>query len=193
MGQMRWRWWPRAVTACGIALAFCAPARAYQDTAKQEANEPEGAQVLTQGPLHEAFAAPVLYDPKGGPVVPKAPPKPITEVPPDQKPAGTNVQWIPGYWSWDDARKDFIWVSGVWRAVPPGRHWVPGYWNEVEGGYQWVPGYWGSADATNVQYLPEPPASLENGPSTEPPTPEATWSPGTWTWQDNQYAWRPGF
>ena len=45
--------------------------------------EPEGVQVLTQGPIHEAFAQPVLFDPKPGPVVPKAPPSPIEEVPPE--------------------------------------------------------------------------------------------------------------
>src|SRR5262249_49490168 len=155
------------------------------------ANEPEGTQALTQGPIHEAFAEPIVFDPKPGPVVPKAPPKPIPEVPPDQKPEGANVQWIPGYWAWDDARNDFIWVSGVWRAIPPDREWIPGYWQQVEGGYQWVPGYWRSTEATQVEYLPEPPASVENGPSSPPPSADATWAPGMWAWQDSQYAWRP--
>ena len=46
----------------------------------------------------------------------------IDEVPPEYKPEGENVQWIPGYWAWDVAQSDFIWVSGLWRDVPPGRH-----------------------------------------------------------------------
>ena len=78
-------------------------------------------------------------------------------------------------------------------GVPPGRQWLPGYWKQVEGGYQWVPGYWGATDATQVQYLPEPPASLEQGPSSPPPSPDATWAPGMWVWQSDQYRWRPGF
>src|SRR2546430_1209833 len=83
-----------------------------------------GMQVLTSGPLHEAFAEPVVFDPKPSPTIPKQPPPPVEEMPPDQRPQGTNVQWIPGYWSWDDGRNDFVWVSGIWRDVPPGRQWV---------------------------------------------------------------------
>ena len=68
---------------------------------------------------------------------------PIEEVPPDMKPEGENSVWIPGYWSWDDERQDFIWVSGVWRVPPPGYQWMPGYWQDVPGqGFQWVSGYW---------------------------------------------------
>ncbi len=99
-------------------------------------------QVLTRGPVHEAFAAPVNHDPKPGLIAAKEPPSPVEELPPDQKPAGQNVQWIPGYWSWDQSRNDYLWVSGVWREPPPGRQWVPGYWHQVDGGFQWVPGAW---------------------------------------------------
>src|SRR5689334_3047899 len=74
---------------------------------------PEGVQVLTRGPVHEAFAEPVVFNPEAGPVVPKEPPQPIEEIPPDQKPEGENVQWVPGYWNWDEAQGDFLWVSGI--------------------------------------------------------------------------------
>ncbi len=173
-----------------IAVGFSGTARAWQ---QPELNELEGAQVLTQGPIHEAFAEPVVYDPKPGQVVPKAPPAPIAELPPDQKPEGASVQWIPGYWAWDDARDDFIWVSGLWRVIPPGRQYIPGYWQKVEGGNQWVPGYWAAVDSAQLQYLPEPSPSLENGPASPQPSPDSTWAPGMWTWQTNQYLWRPGF
>jgi hypothetical protein len=189
---MRWQISASVMAIGCIVLGFSGTMRAGQQP-QPDLNRTEGAQVLTQGPIHEAFAEPVLYDPKPGPVIPKAPPAPVTESPPDQKPVGDNVQWIPGYWAWDDTRNDFIWVSGIWRNIPPGRQWIPGYWRQVEGGYQWVPGYWSTTDATEVQYLPEPPASLENGANSPPPTAEATWMPGMWAWQDNQYAWRPGF
>ena len=86
----------------------------------------KGVDVLTHGPIHEAFAESVALDPEPGIIVPKAPPYDIDEIPPTQKPEG-DVDWIPGYWAWDDDQNDFIWVSGIWRAVPPNRQWVPGY------------------------------------------------------------------
>jgi hypothetical protein len=94
------------------------------------ADAEEGVQVLTRGPVHEAFAETVSFDPEPGIVVPKAPPVAIEEVPPEQRLEGANVAWIPGYWAWDDERKDFLWVSGIWRDLPPGRQWVPGYWGK---------------------------------------------------------------
>ena len=72
-------------------------------------------------------------------MVPKQPPGSIEEVPPDQKPAGDNVIWIPGYWAWDDDRSDFLWVSGIWRTPPEGKQWVAGYWREQGDNWQWVP------------------------------------------------------
>src|SRR5207344_1272642 len=44
-----------------------------------------------------------------------------------------------------------------------------------------------------TQYLPAPPANLDAGPNSDAPAGDATWSPGSWVWQDNQYAWQPGF
>ena len=110
----------------------------------------DGAQVLTRGPVHEAFAETVTFDPLPGIVVPKTPPAAIEELPPEQKPAGANVAWIPGYWAWDDERSDFLWVSGIWRDLPPGRQWVPGYWGQSGQGYQWTSGYWADAQVSNV-------------------------------------------
>ncbi|MFO0908800.1 MAG: hypothetical protein U0794_10655 [Isosphaeraceae bacterium] len=161
--------------------------------------QPQGAEVLTQGPIHEAFAEPVVFDPRPGPVVAKAPPPLVEEAPPDQKPEGTHVVWLPGYWAWDDGRNDFIWVSGLWRDVPPGRQWVPGYWVDAPGGYRWVAGAWVTAapardaQVQTIEYLPEPPASLEAGPSAPSPVAGAVWVPGVWLWQPNRYVWRPGF
>ena len=77
-----------------------------------DTGDEQGVQVLTRGPVHEAFAGIITSNPEPGVVVPKAPPETIEEVPPDEKPEGTNVTWIPGYWAWDDERNDFLWVSG---------------------------------------------------------------------------------
>ena len=157
----------------------------------------QGGQVLTRGAVHEAYAAPVVHDPVPGPAIPKQPPSPIQEMPPDQKPAGQNVQWIPGYWSWDVSRDDFIWISGIWREPPPNSQWVPGYWQQVDGGSQWVPGTWIPVSKGQAQsqpsYLPPPPKSLEAGPNTPAPAPNVSWTPGYWSWQGSAYAWRPGF
>ena len=153
----------------------------------------EGVQVLTRGPVHEAFADTVTFDPEPGIVVPKAPPAAIEELPPDQKPDGANVAWIPGYWGWDDEREDFLWVSGIWRNLPPSRQWMPGYWGNIAQGAQWTSGYWADAKMTEVEYLPEPPATAEAGPNIAAPSADSTWLPGSWVWNQGRYAWRPGF
>jgi len=148
---------------------------------------------LTRGPIHEAFGQPTVFNPEPGPVVAKKPPELIEEVPPDQRPEGNNVAWMPGYWAWDDETKAYIWVSGFWRSVPPGRTWSPGYWNAVADGYQWVSGYWGDVRAAEVEYLPPPPESMEAGPSTEAVEATQVWIPGCWVWRETRYLWRPGF
>ena len=153
----------------------------------------EEVQVLTRGPVHEAFAETVTFDPEPGIVVPKAPPAAIEELPPEQKPEGANVTWIPGYWGWDDERSDFLWVSGVWRALPPGRQWVPGYWGNSGKAFQWTSGYWADANMSDVEYLPEPPETVEAGPNIAAPSADSSWLPGCWVWRQNRYAWRPVF
>jgi hypothetical protein len=114
-------------------------------------------------------------------------------VPPEQKPEGSNVEWIPGYWAWEDERNDFLWVSGIWRAVPPGRQWVPGYWRSAALGSQWTSGYWANAEIGEIEYLPEPPQSLEAGPNVDAPSADHAWVPGCWVWHHTRYAWRPGY
>ena len=153
----------------------------------------EGVQVLTRGPVHEAFAETVTFDPEPGLLVPKGPPAAIEELPPEQRLAGANVAWIPGYWAWDDERSDFLWVSGIWRNLPPGRQWVPGYWAQSGANFQWTSGYWADAKVSEIEYLPEPPATVEAGPNKAASSADQTWLPGSWVWQQNRYAWRPGF
>ncbi len=161
---------------------------------------PKGIEVLTKGPVHEGYADAVDPNPKPTPIVTKAPPKLIEELPPNQKPEGDDVVWIPGYWSYDEDRKDYIWVSGFWRKPPPGRIWMPGNWRKVGDGWQWVPGFWGTAaqkteqidPQSELQYLPEPPESLDQGPSTPSPQSNAFYVPGNWVYQD-RYVWQPGY
>src|SRR4051794_30577268 len=80
----------------------------------------DNAEILARGPLHEAFAEPPDPTPAASPVIDRQPPDPINEIPPDEKPDGDEVSWIPGYWDWDDDTGDFLWISGIWREEPPG-------------------------------------------------------------------------
>jgi len=185
---------PVAVTACWI-LASAGVASAQQDPNFAAPGDPGGPQVLARGPIHEAFASPISFNPTPGVVVPKPPPQTqIEEQPPAEKPVGADVEWIPGYWAWDDERSDYLWVSGVWRDIPPGRQWVPGYWSQADDGFRWTPGFWGSAAANGqFYYLPAPPPSQENGPNSPQPGENFAWAPGTWLWQADRYVWRPGY
>jgi hypothetical protein len=168
-------------------------------TAQQPPAPANDAEVLTRGPIHEAYAEPISGQPQPTPIIPKKPPDPIEEVPAEQKPAGDNVQWLPGYWAWDDDRGDFLWVSGFWRVPPPDRQWVPGYWTQAQDGWQWTPGFW--ADATQTQaageaqvtYLPPPPPPIDNGPSVPAPQADSIYVPGNWLYAQSRYVWRPGF
>ncbi|MBL8808811.1 MAG: YXWGXW repeat-containing protein [Planctomycetaceae bacterium] len=151
-------------------------------------------EVLLSGPVHEAFAEQFNQDPVPGIIVPRQPPEPIEELPPDVRPDGRQVEWISGYWAWDDETQDFFWISGIWREVPQGFRWLPGYWNSVEGGFQWVSGTWVSDSTAEVQYLETaPPQSLELGPVGTAPTVDHIWVPGCWSWHESRYAWRPGY
>jgi hypothetical protein len=158
-----------------------------------DADTPQGVEVLARGPIHEAYAEPAGGQTKPSPVVPKQPPDPIEEMPPDQKPDGDNVQWIAGYFAWDEEKADFMWVSGFWRTPPPGRQWMPGHWNQVDGGWQWAPGFWAAHQQQEVSYLPPPPAPIETGPSVPAPSADYVYVQGCWIYRDGHYVWRPGF
>ena len=161
----------------------------------QDHEEDQGMEVLTRGPVHEGFAETVVFDPTPGIIIDREPPELIEEVLPEQRPVGDNVAWIPGYWGWEEDQDDFIWISGVWRNLPPGRQWIPGYWAPLDdGNYQWTSGYWEDEDTEEVTYIPEPPPrSLETGPNVEASSSSQSWVPGNWQYQDDDYAWRAGY
>jgi hypothetical protein len=153
-----------------------------------------GVKVAEKGPIHEAFAQPGSQVRGKEMTAPKAPPPSVNEVPPDSKPDGTNVKWIPGYWQWDAAANDFIWVSGFYRNVPPNREWQAGQWVEKDGKFVYQPGFWKQAGpASTLGNLPEPPKAIESGPSTPNDNPDAMWVPGGWEYRNGQFAWRSGY
>jgi hypothetical protein len=188
--------------APGDPLPLPAPGQPAQPAAPP-AQQGDGVEVLSKGPIHEAFAS-TAEGPTSAPLVKKQPPDPIEEMPPDQKPAGDNVQWLPGYWHFDEEADRFMWISGFWRQPPPGRVWVPGSWRPVPGGWNWVGGFWqevaprsaqpaqAAQPMQEVEYLPEPPATLEVGPTVAAPTTTSMYVPGAWVWRGGRYVWRPG-
>jgi hypothetical protein len=153
-------------------------------------------EALLRGPVHEAFAELHQAEPTPGVIIVQRPPDLIEESPPEMRPEGRNIEWVPGYWAFDEEASEFLWISGIWRQIPPGFRWLPGYWLELENGagFQWISGTWVPVETTELQYLPDaPPASLERGPAGVAPSVEHLWVPGHWTWQERTYAWRPGF
>ena len=182
--------WVRTLALTFLIGTF--PGRAVAQTQPLAGDVP-GVEVQTRGPVHEAFAGLVTFNPVPGVVVPKAPPAIIEELPPEERPEGEQVTWIPGYWGWDDERADFLWISGTWRSLPPGRAWIAGYWAKSAAGFQWTSGYWADAAVSEVTYLPAPPASLEAGPNISAPSIDYGWTPGCWQWNQGRYFWRPGF
>ena len=192
--------------AFALAQAPAVPANPFPAPAGQAVAEPmpagqpaaapaaqDGMQVLEQGPVHEAFAEPVVLEAAARVKVDRAPPDPVNEVPPEVRPEGANVEWISGYWMWSDQQNDFIWVSGVWREIPPGRRWVPGHWAKGDAGFEWVSGFWAAQQVQEVNMLPNPPETLEVGPSSPAPAANYFWVPGIWAWQNGGYGWRAGY
>jgi hypothetical protein len=184
---------PALLLALLAGLFIMGPQPADVRAADEPPPLPPGLDVQARGPVHEAFAEPTATASPAGVVVVKEPPAPIEELPPEEKPAGDNIVWIPGYWNWDTDAKDYIWISGFWRAEPPGRTWTPGHWQKVDDGWQWVVGFWALPGVTETEYLPEPPATLDHGPTIAAPAATSTYVPGLWVYQTNRYMWRPGY
>jgi len=171
--------------------------QAFQDPANrspqiEELPDEENMEFLMRGPLHEAFAEVYLADPSPGLVVSKPPPQPIHELPPEFKPEGNNVEWIPGYWAFDEEQQEYIWISGVWRDIPPNRRWIGGYWEESAEGYRWISGFWTGVEQQEISYLPTPPQNIDVGPSVAAPGEDYFYVPGNWVYQQDNYVWRSG-
>ncbi len=135
-------------------------------------------QPLSHPPRHEVFAASLgINSPPTFSVV-YPPPQALPELPPETKPDGADVVWVPGYWTWDTHRDNWLWVSGVWVHAPPGRQWTQGYWSVVADGWRWVPGLW----------APTPPP-----PRPAPPPPVIASAPAFGYSNDPSYGYLGGY
>ncbi|MBN1972465.1 MAG: YXWGXW repeat-containing protein [Sedimentisphaerales bacterium] len=153
----------------------------------------ENPEVLTSGPMHEAFAEPVDLNIQPGIIVPAQPPANIKETLPAEKPSGQFV-WVPGYWAWDSQRNSYIWVSGCWRTAPPNMYWVPGYWLKISDGWQWVSGFWAPTSGIGrIEYLPEPPELVDIKPPVITVSSDKIWVPPCWYWRNGKYILRSGY
>jgi hypothetical protein len=167
-----------------------------QPPAVPAAELPAGSEVLTGGPVHEAFAKPVTMEAQVPVIVPTPPSENVQELPPGERPDGAGIVWVPGYWAWDASRNDYIWVSGCWRNAPPNTYWVPGHWLQAGNGWEWVGGFWKpitSQPQQEIEYLPAPPTPIEVEAPGAPPLPDQIWVPGCWYWEQGQYVRRHGY
>ncbi len=178
-----------------------------QSLPRQTLKTQYGYELLLQGPVHEAFAMPV--DPeaqKSIEVIAASPPATINEQQPSSemlagnpKIEGKNVQWIGGYWAWEDTARNYVWVSGFFRDIPPGRTWQAGSWSETTGGHRWTSGYWADASGVTVSssvaagQLPPPPPSGDQGPSKPAAKSASFWLAGQWIYKEGDYQWQAGY
>lgn len=138
----------------------------------------ERMKLLQEGPIHEAFVS-QEYGTIALEAVPISPPLDITEQPPS--PPDSKMVWIPGYWSWLRDTGDYIWVSGVWRNIPPGRQWIKGEWKLNPAGWVWEQGFWSLVGEDGLTFINAPPPD---------PLDEKVVSPKG---SDNGYFWIPGY
>ncbi len=130
---------------------------------------------------------------------PKAPPAPIIERPSGVRP-DRRAQWVPGYWAWDSAENDFVWVGGSWQIPAPGSIWVAGRWARDADGWYWVSGRWGRRGEP-AEVVANRPAWRTNGPPADHPEdnpapapgPDFFYVPGHYAPNGDQVAWVSGF
>jgi hypothetical protein len=129
-----------------------------------------------------------------------APPALLSD--PRGPPPGPGSVWIEGYWQWTEGR--FTWVAGQW-AEPPGPPpytWAAARWTGDDRGWTFHEPYWEPSTGSPAA-IHEPPAVahrvaaaappplLVEAPGT-PPSREAIWIPGFWSWTGVRFAWVAG-
>ena len=79
-------------------------------------------------------------------------------------------------------------------TCPRAGHTFPATGARTEEGWRWVPGYYApEQQAESPQYVPEPPASLDVGPTVPAPDEGELLQSGNWLLNGGDYYWRPGY
>jgi hypothetical protein len=140
---------------------------------------------------HEVYRPPAKAASKE--YIHKDPPRDIATRP-GARPPGANYQWIDGYWEWDAARKDFVWVTGIWYAPPAGTFWVSGYWRRDPKGWFRVPGQWSGRRGPKLDWRQTGPPNDRVEESIGPaPGPDYFYVPGQYVPERDELVWKPGF
>lgn len=146
---------------------------------------------LDPEPIHEAFVS--KYSEARNPAIRgKQPPAPIIEKQPAQP--YSDMVWIPGYWTWDDAKSDYSWICGVWRRSPPNHTWISGSWEKNQGGWSWAKGFWSKVPEEKLTLIESrPPAAIDDKVPAMPGE-GYFWVPGYWNYSKDtkKYAWLSG-
>lgn len=176
----------------GTSSSNLEPLPQYSPIAEQSnPADSEKIQVRNVGPLHEAFLSPA----KDGAAshIDKAPPQPINERPAVDPPS-ENAVWIPGYWEWNEAKKDYLWTTGTYRVPPPGRFWINGYWKRDDQGWYRVPGFWTDRQTDRIDWRKEgPPADQPDDQVGSAPGTDFFYIPGHYAPDANGVIWKKGF
>lgn len=155
--------------------------------------------VQLPGPVHEALV------PMSTPAVEvstRSTRQPPVEQPLLAKPTQTfaDAVWVEGYWDWSPYRREFVWVPGTWRRIPPGLSWQPGKWVPAPDGAVRYPGYLFATAASPQIVRTAPPEDGEYAKdggrmATQKMVGEdAVWVRGSWELDaQGNYLWTPGF
>ena len=152
-------------------------------------------EALIRGPIHEAFAIPRRESYcriEQLPVAGRAPPEQLREARPAMPGDEGDWMWAPGYWSWDEQRRDFVWVSGFWRRSPEGRRWKPGEWSLIDGSYRWLAGFWFAENDDSTVVTSTPPQPVSQAPTVTPPSDNHFWRTGYWEPGEGTHDWKAG-
>ena len=142
-------------------------------------------------PIHEAFV-PKYTDPLPLTFISQSPPKPISESIPPKTYA--DAIWIPGYWTWLEAKNDFVWICGVWRRPPIDHFWIAGSWHQSAQGWIWAKGFWSNLPLSQLKYIEKAPPTIITDKITPSPGNNYFWAPGYWNYSadSKNYSWLQG-
>ena len=129
-----------SIAAAALLLSGCGRRPIVVQAPPAPAPQPTATIIHTPAPV--VAPQPVVGTPAREVVVVREAPPPPREEPPPPPPTGPgNYTWIPGYWSVQDGRQE--WVPGRYE-VPPrtGATWVAPRWERRADGYVFHEGYW---------------------------------------------------